>query len=124
MLLAVAFFVDAIVAAVTAAARTTTRERATMLRLFIWKPPESGGPVAQNETRRRAVGTDHLPLGGMLSQWSPCCQYQSYDWSGQASPQGRGRGDRHGRRAADPDLRDQPVAVAAVGRARELDQRT
>src|SRR6476646_9046761 len=82
MLLAVAFLVaPEDVAAVTAAARTRTRERATMLRLFIWKPPESGGPVAQNETRRRAVGTDHLPLGRMLSQSSPCCQYQSHDWS-------------------------------------------
>src|SRR3982074_2865796 len=81
MLLAVAFLVAAGVAAVTAAKRTATRERATMLRLFIWKPPESGGPVAHNETRRRAVGTDHLPLRRMLSQCSPCCQYQSWNWS-------------------------------------------
>src|SRR5207248_5023235 len=48
MLLAVAFCVAPDVAAVTAAARTATRQRATMLRLFIWNPPESGGPVARS----------------------------------------------------------------------------
>src|SRR6476661_3797461 len=122
MLLAVAFCVaPEDVAAITAATSTTTRERATMLRLFIWKPPESGGPVAQNETRRRAVGTDHLPLGWMLSQCSPCCQYQSSRLVLPGSAQGRSRGDRDGRGTAEPDLRHEPVAIAAIGRARELD---
>src|SRR6266576_4131735 len=79
MLFAVAFCVAPDdVAAMMAATSTATRERATMLRLLIWKPPESGGPVAQNETRRRAVGTDQLPLSLMLSKCSPCCQYQSF----------------------------------------------
>src|SRR3977135_2101736 len=122
MLFAVAFLVEAVVAAVTAVNRTTTRERAPMLRLFIWKPPESGGPVAHNETRRRAVGTDHLPLRRMLSQRSPCCQYQSSDWSYFPSAQGGCGGDRDGGRAADPDLGDEAVPVAPVGRARELGQ--
>src|SRR3954452_22434113 len=111
MLFAAAFCVAPDVAAVSAAARTTTSESATMLRFFIWMLPESGGSVA-------AIGTDHSSLRRMLSQRSPRCQYQSCDWS---LPEGRGRGDRHGRGAADADLGHDPVAVAPVGRARELD---
>src|SRR5919198_1157149 len=71
MLEAVARCVAPDVAAVTAAARTTTSESATRLRLFIWMPPGSGGPA-----RRRAVGTDHLPLARIVSHWSPKSQYQ------------------------------------------------
>src|SRR5579862_9200997 len=71
MPLAVAFFVAPDVAAATAAARTVTRQRATMLRLFIWKPPESGGPVARSAPWQgregfgaAQFGTDQLPLVG------------------------------------------------------------
>src|SRR5690242_11653120 len=81
MLEAVAFFVAPDVVAATAAATTATSKRATILRLFIWKPPESGGPFPDNETRRRSVGTDHLPSSRMLSQLSPKSQYQFQKWS-------------------------------------------
>src|SRR3954452_15506213 len=88
MLLAVAFLVAPVLVAATAAAMTATRQRATMLRLFIWMPPESGGPVARNEARRRAFGIDHLPLGGIVSQRSPRSQYQFQKWSRPATPSG------------------------------------
>src|SRR3954471_15291797 len=48
MLSAVAFFVAPIVPATTAAAPTAARQRATLMRLIIWKPPESGGPVGRS----------------------------------------------------------------------------
>src|SRR5436305_903994 len=117
MLPAAALFVAPDVAAVSAAARTTTSESAAILRLFIWMPPGSGGSVA-------AIGTYHLSLGRMLSQGSPRCQYQSCDWSlpQPLSTQRRGRRDRDRGGAADADLGHDPVAVAAVGRARELDE--
>src|SRR5436189_6391497 len=76
MLLAVALFVAPGVAAVIAEARTATRTSATMLRLLMWIPPGSGGPVAQCETRRRAFGTDQLPLRKMLSHAHARRQYQ------------------------------------------------
>jgi hypothetical protein len=59
MLLAVAFFVAADVPATTAAAPTAARQRATLMRLFIWEPPESGGPVARSS-----------PLGGSSAKES------------------------------------------------------
>src|ERR1700760_4115828 len=100
MLFAAAFCVAAPeVAAVSAAARTTTSESATMLRFFIWMLPESGGSVA-------AIGTDHSSLRRMLSQRSPRCQYQSCDWS---LPEGGSGGDRHGGGPADADLGHDPV---------------
>src|SRR5581483_1155936 len=80
MLEAVAFLVAPDVVAATAAATTATNKRATMLRLFIWKPPESGGPAPREGTRRRAFGTDQLPLRRMLSQRSPKSQYQFQNW--------------------------------------------
>src|SRR4051812_3784455 len=69
MLSALVFFAAPSVAAVTAAAVTATRQRATMMRLFIWKPPESRGPVAHRAPRRgrargqlRSVGKYRTPL--------------------------------------------------------------
>src|SRR4051794_40128799 len=85
MLPAVAFLVaPSVVAVVTAAARTATRQRATMLRLFIWRPPESGGPVAHCESRRRSFGTDHLPYRPIVSYRPPRSQYQFQNWSSAA----------------------------------------
>ena len=70
-----------------------------------------------------------LHLRGMLSQRSPSCQYQISEIvvlacttgrrSREASRGSSAIGDR--RAAADAELGDEPVAVAAVGRARELD---
>src|SRR3954452_12635159 len=74
MLFAADLFVAPDVAAVSAAARTTTSESATMLRLFIWMPPGVGGCSA-------AIGIDHWSLRRMLSQPSPACQYQLRRWS-------------------------------------------
>ena len=56
MLLAVAFFVAPIVPAAIAAAPTAARQRATLMRLFIWKPPESGGPVGRSAPEAPQVG--------------------------------------------------------------------
>src|ERR1043165_3963635 len=66
MLDAVARWVAPEVVAATAAATTAARQRATMLRLFIWKPPESGGPAPRSGTRRRAFGIDQLTLPRMF----------------------------------------------------------
>src|SRR5215510_13627739 len=85
MLEAVAFFVAPEVVAATTAATAATRQRATMLRLFIWMPPESGGPVAHT-SRRREFGTDHFPSGVIVSQSSPGSQYQFQKWSSPATP--------------------------------------
>ena len=84
MLFAVVLFVAPDVAAASAAARTAINPRATMLRLFIWIPPESSGPVALlalsswgcEGSRRRAVGIDQLSLRGIVSHVRPICQYQ------------------------------------------------
>src|SRR5690242_6206906 len=62
MLLAVVFFVAPGVDAATTAARTATRQRAAMPRLFIWIPPASGGPAADRAAP--LVGTDHFSLRG------------------------------------------------------------
>src|SRR5262252_7086006 len=86
MLEAVAFFVAPEVVAATTAATAATRIRATMVRLFIWMPPESGGPVARYEARRREFGTDHFPSGVIVSQSSPGSQYQFQKWSSPATP--------------------------------------
>src|SRR5438552_10554981 len=83
MLSAVARFAAAIVPATVAAAATAGRQRARIMRLFIWKPPESGGPVARFGAGRRGakvsapqVGKYHVPLGRIVSQRWSTCQYQ------------------------------------------------
>src|SRR5215471_18271480 len=75
MLLADAFFVEADVAVTTARATTSPRPRATIERLFIWKPPESRracrSPRAVNrpcESPAPLVGQYQIPLLRMVSQ--------------------------------------------------------
>jgi hypothetical protein len=46
-----------------------------MLRLFIWKPPASGGPFPHSEARCRSFGTDQFSLRRMLSQRPRKSQY-------------------------------------------------
>src|ERR1700757_4803367 len=87
MLLAVAFLVAPDVTVVTTAARAATSKSATMLRLFIWMPPRSGGPAPHNRGRRRAFGTDQLPLRGMVAQRSPKSQYQFRTDRGRSAPE-------------------------------------
>src|SRR5579862_5185872 len=125
MPLAVAFFVAPDVAAATAAARTVTRQRATMLRLFIWKPPESGGPVARSAPWQgregfgaAQFGTDQLPLVG---DPRTVVTELSIPPAGSAGQRGLGQAERLGGHAARPELGDEPVAVAAVRGARVLD---
>src|SRR6476469_8690164 len=101
MLLAVAFFVAPDVAATSDAARTTTRPRATMLRLFIWIPLQSGGPVAHCESRRRTFGTDHFSFREMLSQSGYRCQYH-FRISGSRRPERSRVVARAGRRRRAP----------------------
>src|SRR2546423_5268324 len=64
MLLAVVFFVAPIVPAAIAAAPTAARQRATLMRLFIRKPPVSGGPVGRSAPEAPQVGWYHVPLSG------------------------------------------------------------
>src|SRR5262249_2841640 len=63
--------------ATATAAATATRQRATMLRTFIWKPPESGGPVAlSTRVRLRWLVNTTFHFGWILPQRYSTCQYQ------------------------------------------------
>ena len=87
-----------------------------MLRLFIWMPPESGGPSLGTSSAPRIwyrpLATRPDALTAVTEKSIPIFR------TGLARPTARRL-----RAAAPPtpDLRDEPVAVAAVGRARVLD---
>src|SRR3954471_13321538 len=72
MLLACALLLaPSVVPAVSEAATTARRDSATVMRLFIWNLPESGGPLARfaprggcAKYRAPQVGQYHMPRGG------------------------------------------------------------